>query len=263
MLTLNNVTYTGKTHWKAANEPESSRIVRQGQHEAIISTETFNKAQRILTRRREGLISLNSYEYVFGGIIKCAKCGGSFSGKYNKRNLLDGSPALYRGYVCSNNEKRGTCDQSGISEANVTKLLFERFNSLEELNQFFTHFKNDDGKAINDNRKELEKQIQQSEARRKRWQLAYGDGNMPYEDFSARMAEEVVKMKEWHIQLDQFPPIVSEVTPQEAFESIKDIRDNWQYFEQSTKKQIIQALFQKIAINKIDGKWQIESLVLA
>lgn len=257
MSTIQNITYTGMTHWKAANEPESNRIIRQGTHEAIITQEVYNKAQRILQRRRDGLISLNSYEYVYGGILKCARCGGTLKGKYNKRP----GDKLYRGYECSNKERYGNCDQQGISENYVTKLIFEFFK-VDMAPDFFEVYKPDND--VTDEKKELLQYIAQSESRRTRWQLAYGDGHMPYDDFSKRMSEEMQKVEEWKRLLGGFTEkIVSEVSPQQAYDLVMSIKESWPMLKQGTRKQIIQSIFQKIVINKMNGKWKIEDIQLA
>lgn len=257
MMTITNLHYTGMVHWKVATAPEDSRIVRQGVHEPIVTMETYDKAQRILERRIKGTISLNSYDYVFGGIIKCGKCGGSYQAKYNKRKLKDGTPALYRGYSCVNNDKHGTCDQSGISEDNMVKLLFANFELFGGLPEDYKpQIVEDNGLA------DIEKMLHQSELKRSRWQHAYGEGLMNYEDFSKRMKEENEHVKALNQQLAEVAPTHSPtISPEEALSTITFIRDHWEVIGQLERKQVIQALIQKIVILK-DGKdWSIPELI--
>lgn len=258
MMTITNLHYTGMVHWKVATAPEDSRIVRQGVHEPIVSMETYDKAQLILERRREGTISLNSYDYVFGGIVKCGKCGASYQAKYNKRKLKDGTPAMYRGYSCANNDKHGTCDQSGISEDNMVKLLFANVDLLTRLPDAY------ESQIIEDNGiADIEHALKQSELKRSRWQHAYGDNLMSYEDFAKRMKEEMEHVKELDQQLSEVSPSHSPtITPDDALVTLEFIREGWGDFGQMERKQVIQALFQKIVIVK-DGKdWSISDLVI-
>lgn len=260
MLTLTNLHYTGKIHWKAAHLAEEHRIIREGDHEPIISIETYEQAQRILQRRREGTISRNSYDYVFGGIVKCGKCGGGYKAKYNKRKLLDGTEATYRGYVCSGNERYGTCDAPGISEQNLVKLLFSSGDLFAS--DFSDYDSNVQGEENNE-REELEQLIQQSELKRARWQHAYGEGLMSYEDFAKRMKEEMDKLKVWQERLQDASPVLSStISEEEAAEVLRNIKADWDLYDQSMKKQIIQGLFQRIVIEK-DGKWKIIECILA
>lgn len=256
MMTITNLHYTGMVHWKVATAPEDSRIVRQGVHEPIVTMEVYEKAQRILERRREGTISLNSYDYVFGGIIKCGKCGASYQAKYNKRKLKDGTPAMYRGYSCANNDKHGTCDQSGISEDNMVKLLFANFEIIGGLpDKFESQIVKDNGLA------DLERALKQSELKRSRWQHAYGEGLMNYEDFAKRMKEETEHVKELNKQLAEVAPTHSPtISPDEALNTFRFIRDNWELIGQLERKQVIQALIQKIIILKNES-WSISELI--
>ncbi|MEV2907483.1 recombinase family protein [Paenibacillus larvae] len=254
MTTLSNVHYLGKVHWKDRNKEEKCRIISDGKHEAIIDEKTFEQAKYILQRRREGTISKNSYDYIFSGIIVCGKCGGKYKGKYTKRTVHN----LYRGYVCSNNENYGTCDQSAISEIKLSKLLFDNINLISMIDDF-----HDDTDEIIDEREEIKKQIKSSENRRSRWQLAYGDGYMPYEDFAKRMSEEMEKVKLLEERLSEISiSMPSIVKPEEAFKALTTIQENWNAHSYDTRKQFIQSFFKKIEITNTNGKWSITDIIL-
>lgn len=255
MLALKNLHYTGKVHWKSAKLSEDNRIIREGIHEPIISTETYEKAQHILMRRKDGKISQNSYEYVFGGILKCGKCGGNYKGKYNKRKLLNGDPAMYRGYACSNNERYGNCDQSGISEKNMSKLLFKNIDLVGSLHSYAPDVE------IDNTQKEIESMMKQSELKRARWQHAYGEGLMNYDDFAQRMKEEQSSMLEWESKLEKIQPEqIPSISPEQAVKSLKLIFKHWDKVDQIEKKKLIQSLFQRITILKEDT-WQIKEIL--
>lgn len=263
MLTLHNYHYIGQVHWKAADVPESERIIRQGEHEPIIEPEQFDQVQRILHRRSEGLMSRNSYEYVFSGIVKCSKCGSTYKGKYTKRNLKNGEEALWRSYECSNNARYGTCDQGAISELKLTALLFKEVvaNGDESFMDTFVAEQSDEESK---EREELLSSITQSESRRERWQMAFGDGMMTQKDFYKRMEAEMLKIKEWEERLENLPLNVSStVTADEVYKTFMRMKDEWEYFDQNVKKQIIQSFFQRIEIIKHGKVWEIKDMVLA
>jgi len=254
MMVLTNWHYIGKVHWKEEDKPEDERIVAPGEHEAIITLETFESVQKLLQRRKEGTASRTSYEYVYSGIIKCGKCGGNYKGKYNKRSK---SNAIYRGYVCSNNERYGSCDQSGISEINLTKLLFDSMQTI----CFLPHWNNDTEQK--NEREEILKLLEASETRRSRWQMAFGDGYMPYEDFSKRMKEEMARAEELKKKLAELPERTpSQITFGEALDVLKDLQQNWDTLDQMIRKQTIQSLFRSITLLKENGNWRISQLML-
>ncbi len=252
MLTLTNNHYCGKVHNKFKRDEDV--IIRKGTHEPIVSEELFNKVQTIRLRKRDGSISQNSYDYVFGGIVKCAKCGSSYTGITDRR-----TSAYARHYVCGGKTRSGTCDQGGISEKKLVALIFNNtFIKGEEYTRKHTPAKKNDEEA------EIRKAIRTSEERRERWQLAYGDGNMPYADFSKRMQEEMARIGELEERLAKLPKqVVSHLTPQAAVKMINEMKENWEYFEQRTKKDIMQSIFQRIVIRKEESNWKIEEIIWA
>jgi len=253
MMTLTNWHYTGRVHWKDASKPDDERIIVNGDHEPIISVETFEAAQRLLERRKAGMASKTSYDYVFSGIIRCGKCGGNYKGKYNKKR----GNQLYRGYECTNNAKYGTCDQSGISERNLTKLIFNSIHLIPEL-LFW-----DDQQESSTERDEILRQLKQSEMRRNRWQMAFGDGNMPYEDFAKLMREEMERAAELEKRLTELPTATpSSISADEAREILNQLEQNWDMLSQTTRKQVVQSVFKSITIRK-DDAWSITQIILA
>lgn len=253
MMTLTNWHYTGSVHWKEADKPEEERIITNGVHEPIITIETFEAAQRLLERRKAGMASRTSYDYVYSGIIRCGCCGGTYKGKYNKRP----GDRLYRGYVCSNNERYGTCRQSGISEINMTRLLFNSIDLIPSLSAW------DETATESDEREEIKRQLEISVARRNRWQMAFGDGNMPYEDFAKLMKEEMERSAELERRLLELPVVApSYVSADEAQETLNKLVQDWPIISQSTRKQIIQSIFKSITIRK-DDQWSIIKIILA
>jgi site-specific DNA recombinase len=253
MMTLTNWHYVGRVHWKDASKPDDERIIVDGSHEPIISVETFEAAQRLLERRKAGMASKTSYDYVFSGIIRCGKCGGNYKGKYNKKR----GNQLYRGYECTNNAKYGTCDQSGISERNLTKLIFNSIHLIPELLSW------DDKQEPSTEREEILRQLQQSEMRRNRWQMAFGDGNMPYEDFAKLMREEMERAAELEKRLTELPTATpSSISADEAREILNQLEQNWDMLSQTTRKQVVQSVFKSITIRK-DDAWSITQIILA
>ncbi|MDQ1236678.1 DNA invertase Pin-like site-specific DNA recombinase [Paenibacillus sp. SORGH_AS306] len=79
---LKNPTYTGHNHFKPGLWEEEQRIKVIGDHEPIISMEYFMNVHKMMTRKAEDTISRNSYDYPYGGIVRCAKCGAIYVGMH-------------------------------------------------------------------------------------------------------------------------------------------------------------------------------------
>jgi site-specific DNA recombinase len=248
--TISNIHYIGKVHWKEKGKPENERIIADGMHEPIISAETFEAAQHLMNRRKNGHASKNSYDYVFGGIIRCGSCGGKYKGK----GRMNGKNVMYRSYTCHNRAMFNSCDSPTVSEIKLAQLLF---NSLTLLPQIEYH-----AEPKRNERDEIDQLIKASETRRERWQMAYGDGIMLYEDFSKRMKQEMERLTELQERrnniTDESP---STITTEEATNTLRELSTHWHKLERLTQKQIMQSIFRSITISYQDAKWRITSII--
>lgn len=118
---LTNHTYTGKNHFKVKEWEEEQRIIIDGDHEAIISQQDFDKVQQMMKLKKDGYMSKHSYDYAYGGIVRCAKCGATYIGYATKHK-----DKVYRQYRCRNNYANKTCDSPAISERILNQIVFER-----------------------------------------------------------------------------------------------------------------------------------------
>ncbi len=242
---LRNPTYAGYNHYKAEEWPEDQRIITQGTHQAIVNQEQFKKAQEFRQRRANGHMSKRSFDYPYSGIIKCGKCGATYAG--NARVI---KKIKYFSYRCLNQYAKGTCDASSISERQLTQLVFEHIELV------------DDGipqpKVKPRNKVNLDKELKISQKRKKNWMMALGDGKLSGDDYAALIEEEDARIYEIkkiaEPEPEQTIPIVE---IQKAFHELKN---NWNLIDSATQKQVIQSLFKKITINKTDG-WHIVDML--
>lgn len=76
---------------------------------AIVSRETWLKAQQCIKAKRTYSVRNKKYEYLLSGLIRCEKCGYAMIGQ------TFFSPRKYSYYICSSvMEKRGICDARRI-----------------------------------------------------------------------------------------------------------------------------------------------------
>jgi len=121
----------------------------------------------------------------------------------------------------------------------------------------------DDQQESSTERDEILRQLKQSEMRRNRWQMAFGDGNMPYEDFAKLMREEMERAAELEKRLTDLPTATpSSISADEAREILNQLEQNWDMLSQTTRKQVVQSVFKSITIRK-DDTWSIIQIILA
>ncbi|EEK91914.1 recombinase family protein [Bacillus cereus] len=112
------IRYNVRRNWneKRRNNINPDPIVQKGQHEPIITEETWKKAQSILKNRSKTPNRSHSGGFPLTGIIKCPVCGaGMVLGRTtNKRK--DGSKRVLEYYVCGKWKNKGSsaCRSNGI-----------------------------------------------------------------------------------------------------------------------------------------------------
>jgi DNA invertase Pin-like site-specific DNA recombinase len=84
---------------------QSDWIVNEGQHDPIVSAETFAAAQRLIASRggsvRDALRSAPRGRYLLAGLIRCARCGNRWQGyRVNKGRKKPGQTRPVTLYYC-------------------------------------------------------------------------------------------------------------------------------------------------------------------
>lgn len=132
---LKNRTYTGKNVYgkrkvnilngKLENIDEKDWTVVDGNHEAIIDEETFEKAQMIFRKRHKNNIKQSENpNYLLGGLIKCY-CGFSLTGSKSQRN---------RYYVCPQRRyrKENPCQKKNVNAEKFDKVILNEILELKK-----------------------------------------------------------------------------------------------------------------------------------
>lgn len=121
-----------RNHHKAKPEDEIIRV--EGGMPAIITKETFAKAQALMTSRKRGDASNKAKSlYLLSGLIKCGECGYSMVGnrRYNNKRQ-----SLYESYRCTCRTKRGECNNLELKKQYIEEFV------LDELQKKILHKSN-------------------------------------------------------------------------------------------------------------------------
>jgi site-specific DNA recombinase len=249
---VSNPTYAGYNHFKPSHWADDKRIIKNGDHEAIISEEDFRAARKIRERRNRGEMSNNSYEYAYGGILKCGRCGANFNGNSRKHKLV-GEEKVYKGYRCHNQYIFKTCNQPSIAESIVNQLVFDHViitgTTVAEKKQ--------KKKDVIDAQKEIEV----SNRRKKNWMIALGDGNLSSSDYADLIDEEEKRINDILAKVKHEETYEPEIPPEELIHMIINLKEHWGLLEEDTQKQLIQSMFRKIVIDKKENGWQLIELL--
>jgi len=134
---LENYNYTGDlilqktyredhlTKKKRPNNGQFDKYLIKGDHEAIITLETFQKAQKVRQKRLDKINPGPTRKYAFSGMLICGVCGRRYTHKNTPYNEI---------WKCSYAEKRG---KDACHSKQVTNdILIEASNCILDIEEF-------------------------------------------------------------------------------------------------------------------------------
>jgi site-specific DNA recombinase len=114
---LTNVVYAGKVRYKSE--------IHDGEHPALVDTDTWRKVQALLQRngRSGGGPGRNTQGFLLKGLLRCAACGCGMTPSHTRRGNR-----RYRYYVCTNAQKNGwdACPSKSVPAAQLEGFVVEQ-----------------------------------------------------------------------------------------------------------------------------------------
>jgi len=119
---LTNATYIGKICYKDE--------VYEGQHQAIVDPEIFERVRRLLrlNHRTGGARVRNQFGALLKGLLHCVPCDCSMMHSHTTKN----GTKRYRYYVCVNAQKRGwhNCPSRSIPAAEIERFVVDQIKAV-------------------------------------------------------------------------------------------------------------------------------------
>lgn len=241
---LKNPIYCGKYrwNWRSKGLRTHKEIIASG-GPAIISEEDFYRVQDMIKLRGKKGRAATS-EYMFSGLVKCARCGFPMTGgiRHNK-----GSSILF--YRCSGRVGYGKCDMPRIREKAIEDaLLTELRKNKKEITAQITI---EERPTLPKDISKIQKEIDAVRKRREKWRTAFANDLISIEEL--RNYTDIEKQRESDLiaELDQLKKSADTfMSVDEVYKLFQDIQAAWEYIEDSSaKKLFLQELFEEIFID--------------
>lgn len=261
---ITNPTFYGANHYKPKN---AERIIVENTHESIVSKETWIHANEIMKRKKENLMNRSSYEFPFSTVLKCGLCERSYHGKMKTFKLAKIKyPNIQEKeyYRCSGKYRQNSCTASDIMEYKLVKLIFATIEfPIEPIDPNEPIDK--PAPNIAKERKRILKELDKSKLAMMNLAKAMASGNIDFDIYTNLRNEEKLKFDNLERSLSELPS--DDVTPSskrlgEIAEEIKNLKQDWGSWSKMKQKQMIQKIFKRIVVNKINGEWRIEEIEL-
>src|SRR5699024_8561680 len=105
-----------------------------GQHEAIISVELWEKVQAIQKERSHSPIRNRKGNFLLTGLMKCPMCGARMVASRTTNILKDGTKKKMRYYSCGNTKTKGSlvCHANSIQADKAEQYVLECIQEVVE-----------------------------------------------------------------------------------------------------------------------------------
>ena len=232
-----------------------------GIHEAIVSEETFEDAQKILEKRFEEVKAnrnAGKATTYLGGFLICGRCGAKYTKQLQLSKRSDGSYYRYHYFVCnSRNKKRAEsvrdphCKNKNWNIEKLTNIIFDEIRKLSLDPNYFEEIRDDS--IQEDKRSILEAEIEKIDAQLSRVMDLYILENIPLQTLEVKTSE----LNEQRLKLEEELESMEEESSEKL--SKKEAEEIFQNFDAIIKRanfeeirSVLAALIEKIVLDGED-----------
>lgn len=258
--TLDNPFYAGKIRYgeKKKNGKYASRkkeqlvdvIWSETNFPTIYTWEEYQE-HKARMERKEFYGHSKKREYLFTGVLRCARCGATLIGRPYRNTRVDGTKTenVYN-YICSSRSLSKGCDLPLLRQHIAEDLLLKHIKKkkLEEskiLDQLKSKTPNRQKNVLEIEK--LNKELKNITERRKKWQYMFVENLINVSDFKERKNEEDIKEQLINEKIKELQSETIGVS-KENLNRFFELPDLWEVLDDNDKRELTQILFKKIVI---------------
>lgn len=240
-------------------------MIEKGQHEAIISEETWEKAKNIMASRSGKPNRIHDGEFPLTGIMKCPACGAGMVIGRTTNTLKDGTKKVLEYYVCGAWKNKGSavCRSNGVRTDYADPHVLEKLSNIatsdvliEQIVERINNKKERDSSPLQHEYETLKKALESNQQKKEKVLGLYEDDLIQKADLVQRLStlnEEKERLEE------RLSPIELQMgqggTQLINFSMVKQVMQNFKsaYQESLTREQrkrLMHLLIRQITINE-------------
>lgn len=270
------IRYNVRQEWneKRRKKINPNPILVEGQHEAIIDNETWDKVQFNLAQSKGKPTRIYDGEFPLTGILKCPECGAGMVISRASKKRKDGTVHRITYYSCGAWKNKGTqaCHSNSIRTEKVHEYVYGRlseFMSSEKLiKQVVSNLNKENKQKVAPSQQELNrlsKKMEEIQRKKVKVQEMYEEDLITKEEFLNRMKflredEEMLKTAMYSCK-EVIQDGINEPIPYEVVQQLLGDFDKLIKLceKQEQRKRLLHMLIDKITIN---AEREIESIEL-
>ncbi|WP_461240313.1 recombinase family protein [Paucilactobacillus sp. N302-9] len=248
---LDNVVYTGKFNF--------NKKIYEGNHDAIITDDIYNKTQSELKRRQLKAYQMNNNprpfraKYMLTGIIFCGYCGARFAVVISHRHKTHEKLLKYKCYSKLPKSKSKTNKRYGSCAGPA----FYRMPEIERT--VINRIKNLDFKDVKSNNERedvsiYESQIKKANNQIKRLLDMTSDDNMPIDIIHSKIKDIQDQQHDLQLQIDRINENKTEFTKSDAKALLESIPQGIEHADYEKQRTVVHQLIKRIELTENNVK---------
>ncbi|TSB47156.1 recombinase family protein [Alkalicoccobacillus porphyridii] len=219
---------------------------------AIVPKDRYDNVMELRNSRKNHHPQNVASDYIFTGVVKCARCGAPLKGA-----LRDINGTKYR-YVNCTNQREKKCDLPLIRESSIELyFLNEIQNQLKQFHEIAFEVGNEPDQATvkaNSHINQLQKQLKTIKERKKKWQLAFANDVIDLQELREHTTSDRKRQEEIEAELIELVKDDPQNTSEEIVKALTDFLGNWDLLEPIEKKHSVMLFLKKFDIDCDNGK---------
>ena len=261
------IRYDVRRNWtdKRRGDINPNPVLEKGQHEAIISQVTWEKAQQILKQRAHKPNRVHGGTFPFTGVLRCPVCGAGMVVSRTVNKLKDGTRKTLEYYACGAWKNQGTsvCRSNAIRADKAETHIFERLQQLATNQKLVRDIvATVNGKRINNDepiKREfalLNKELEQLQRKKEKAMEMFEDDLITKLDLQQRLVKINELIEQIEIRMEPIRLQMQSIKTHSINEAlIKEVMGNFhkafkQSITQEQQKHLVTLIIKDITINK-------------
>lgn len=254
---LKHKVYVGTNVW--------GEVEVENTHEPIVPIDEWTAVQKLI-KNRASLHPQNAGSgYIFSGTLRCSSCGSSLSGTHANYTNKDQTKVKYRYYRCRKHIRAACKNPSRVMESRMEEAFLEYISRLDG-NRVISKMdvmSDPTEQSYVAELNHLEEELSKLKNRKKKFQFAWADDAIEYEDFKERMEE--LQDQETRIlkEMNELQPPEEEhdLDEEEIKLILNSIRENWNKLDRKEKKALVLSIIKQIHWRK-EGNTKNQRIVI-
>lgn len=173
-------------------------VVKENNHQAIISEERFYKVQDIFKSRSFARKHADNETYLLTGLVKCAHCERNMKGSTNRHKTKYGEYTYYR-YICSSYVQGYGCKHHAVHRDDLEQFIINRMNELASASIRELNIRVAASPSVEEEKKEIKDQLSRFNKRMQKQIEAFENDLISANDLKlarSRIDKERVRLQE-------------------------------------------------------------------